>query len=179
MKKKTVIIILIGTIFLYFFVQKQNAISKDYFLEGQLTEIEYYIQYRDSLNLDISMVDVAWHIDHSLKVVNGVCNALINSDPEIYNKNFNVTRLMSFTFGFMPRGRGKASEAVMPPDEIKTEDILLQLKTVKEKLTEIVVLESNSNFNHPVFGQLNKGQTKRFLEIHTEHHIKIIKDILK
>ena len=40
-------------------------------------------------------------------------------------------------------------------------------------------LHANSNFKHPYFGVLNLKMTKRFLEIHTNHHLKIIKEILQ
>ena len=37
----------------------------------------------------------------------------------------------------------------------------------------------NAYFRHLIFGYLNKKRTIRFLQIHTAHHLKIIKDILK
>ncbi|MEO0902674.1 MAG: hypothetical protein AAFY00_11940, partial [Bacteroidota bacterium] len=40
-------------------------------------------------------------------------------------------------------------------------------------------LSEDAHFEHPNFDVINKGQTKRFLKIHTGHHLKIIKDILK
>ena len=34
-------------------------------------------------------------------------------------------------------------------------------------------------FEHPFFGKIKRKETIRFLEIHTNHHLKIIDDILK
>jgi hypothetical protein len=58
--------------------------------------------------------------------------------------------------------------------------------TVAEGLTEtrnsLLELESISNnhyFEHPFLGKLKKKAAIRFLEIHTNHHLKIIEDIIK
>ena len=53
------------------------------------------------------------------------------------------------------------------------------LKNTYQAITYLKDCEANQYFMHPFFGQLNKKQTIKFLEIHTEHHLKIIRDILK
>ncbi|MHA7057842.1 DUF1569 domain-containing protein [Aquimarina sp. M1] len=147
-------------------------------MDTQLYDIAYLIQFRDHLNMKVSSVSVAWHLDHSLKVINKIHNVLENSDPSLYEKNFSIARIFSFTFNYIPRSRAKSPAAVLPPKVIKTEDLLTQLENARKNLSNLSSLGANVNFLHPVFGQLNKKQTKRFLQIHTKHHLKIIRDIL-
>ncbi len=148
------------------------------FLRSQLEELETNIEYQDRLDREISEVGVAWHLDHMLKVINRIYDNLESSNPEDYQRNINFTRMAVFISGSMPRGRGKAPKSVTPPENIKTEDILSQLLEARQKLSKIDSLHEKANFEHPVFGQLNRKQSKRFIEIHTNHHLKIIKDIL-
>ncbi len=160
------------------FIKIGEQPSKNNYMNSELNKIEKYLLHRDSLNTQISKVTVAWHLDHSLKVINGICDSLQKSKPEIFKRKFNMARIFSFTFGFIPRGRAQSPKSVMPPDTIKTEDIVSQLMTARNKLIGLEALNEKSNFKHPVFDQLDKKQTKRFIEIHTRHHLKIIKDIL-
>ncbi|MDH7446984.1 DUF1569 domain-containing protein [Aquimarina sp. 2201CG14-23] len=152
--------------------------SKKAFMESQLYDIAYLIQFRDSIKTHVSEVPIAWHLDHSLKVINRIHDILKNSDPMVYEKRFNLARSFSFTLGYIPRGKARSPAAVLPPKEIRTEDILAQLEKARNNIKELEVLDPNSNFVHPVFGQLNTRQSKRFLKVHTKHHLKIIRDIL-
>ncbi|WP_299439804.1 DUF1569 domain-containing protein [uncultured Aquimarina sp.] len=158
--------------------QGDNNDAKKGFMDSQLYDIAYLIQFRDRVNATVSKVPIAWHLDHSLKVINRIHDVLKSSDPTVYEKRFNLARSFSFLFGYIPRGRGQSPAAVLPPKEIKTEGILSQLEIARENLSDLENLNENVNFIHPVFGQLNKKQSKRFLEIHTKHHLKIIRDIL-
>lgn len=156
----------------------RNTESGPSFLDEQFSEIVDYIPQRDKLDTRVSKVDVAWHIDHSLKTINRVCEALKNSDPNQYNSNFSLSRLLIYTWGDFPRGVAKAPKHVLPPDTISTEDLYLQLKEAKKNLKKLEVLEADTHFKHPYFKVINKKQTKRFLKIHTKHHLKIVRDIL-
>ncbi len=178
MRTPLLALIVIGNLAFWGYGQGDNNDAKKGFMDSQLYDIAYLIQFRDSLNTKVSEAPIAWHLDHSLKVINRIHDVLKSSDPTVYEKRFSLTRIFSFTFGYIPRGRAKSPAAVLPPKEIKTQDVLSQLEIARENLSDFENLDQNVNFIHPVFGQLNKKQSKRFLEIHTRHHLKIIRDIL-
>ena len=147
-------------------------------IENQLNKIKDYLAYRDFLAEDVSKVDVAWHLDHSLKVINRIVNSLRNSKPEEYKNDFNISRKVVFAAGRFPRGRGRAPKTVLPPESIKTEDMLQQLNESISNLKSLDSLEKHSNFYHSIFGMLDLKNSIKFLEIHTNHHLAIIEDIV-
>ncbi|MBQ4819064.1 DUF1569 domain-containing protein [Aquimarina sp. MMG016] len=177
--KKIVVFVLILSLIILVVIQVSGQSLKNDDMTSELNKIEHYLVHSDSINKEVSKVAVAWHLDHSLKVINGISDSLQNSDPTAYKRKFNIARFFSFTFGFIPRGRAQSPKYVLPPDTIKTEDIVAQLSLARDKLVALDSLDDKSNFNHPVFNQLNKQQAKKFIKIHTRHHLKIVRDILK
>lgn len=148
-------------------------------LKKQIKEIEELISYHQISNKNISSGGVDWHLDHVLRVVNGVSSALKNSDPLQYKWRFNWKRSYIFILGFIPRGKARAPKTVVAEGDILKEDLIAQVEKAKARLELFANLADNSYFNHPFFGDLNKRRTIKFLEIHTDHHLKIIKDILQ
>lgn len=129
--------------------------------------------------LSVSKANVGWHLDHSLKVINSVFGALKSSNPSEYKKEFNALRVLTFAIGYFPRGKAKAPKRVAPPEIILKDDIVSQLDLAIVNLENIDKLDGNQFFTHPLFKQLNKKETVKFLRLHTNHHLKIVKDILK
>lgn len=148
-------------------------------LDKIIYHLEQKISHNDIINLKISSKGVHWHIDHSLKVINGVVNYLKKSNPEDYHWKFNFIRTFILVKGSIPRGKGKAPKSVVNESIIVLTDIENQLKEAKKLILELDSLPKKSNFNHPYFGVLNLRMTKLFLKIHTNHHLKIIDDIIK
>ncbi len=144
-----------------------------------IEKLENFIQYKDKRNLKVSDSDVAWQIDHSLKVINLVIEATINSNPKKYKWKFNSWRLLLFTLNYIPRGKAKAPKIVRPPDLISQNDLTEQVSLAYDNIETLKHLDNNSHFTHFIFGQLNKRRTIKFLNMHTYHHLKIIDDILK
>ncbi len=58
-------------------------------LNAQLEEMEEYIPLFLSRDINVSQVNVGWHLAHSFKVINSVCSALKASDPSKYRSEFN------------------------------------------------------------------------------------------
>ena len=81
--------------------------------------------------------------------------------------------------GYFPRGKAKAPKYVKPPEVLLKEDIIAQLVEARGNIKKISTFSENAYFKHPLFGHLNTPRVVRFLDTHTKHHLKIVKDILK
>ena len=149
------------------------------FLNNEITALEGMITNSDIKATDVSTNGIDWHLDHSLKVIIVVTKALTKSDPSKYQRKYNLLRSVIFMSGKIPRGKGKAPRSVLPPDNILKEDLYLQFDSAVEALNQIEKLDPSSNFKHPYFGQLDLKMSLRFLSIHTNHHLKIMKEILQ
>lgn len=130
-------------------------------------------------NLQISKANVGWHIQHSLMVVNNIINVLKNADPKAYQWSFNLNRVLVFSMGKIPRGKGKAPKTVLPQDDITSQLLYEHIEKAKISANILSQLHKHQHFKHPYFGQLNLKSTKKFLMMHTKHHLEIIEDILK
>ena len=143
-----------------------------------LNSLESHIENHSAFNQKISNGDNAWHIDHSLKVINNVIIALQKSDPNLYKNNFSLLGKTFFKLGFFPRGKAKAPKYVNPPEVVLKEDLISQMELAKTNIKTIASLDKNAYFKHPLFGNINTKRVCRFLVLHTNHHLKIINDIL-
>ena len=77
----------------------------------------------------------------------------------------------------IPRGKGKAPKVVQPIEPATVALLISKLEIAKNNLNELESLNTNSYFTHPYFGNLNLKKALWFLKLHTNHHLKIIKDI--
>tara|TARA_R110001632_G_scaffold137043_2_gene252682 strand:+ start:5883 stop:6338 length:456 start_codon:yes stop_codon:yes gene_type:complete len=148
-------------------------------LENRLQLIESYISDAERLNPKVSKVNVAWQLDHSLKVINSVINSMKSSDPTLFKDNFSVLGKLLLKLNFFPKGKAKSPDHVNPPTIILKENIVLQLEQAKDNINQIKNFDENAYFKHPLFGNINKVRILGFLNAHTHHHLKIVKSILK
>lgn len=148
-------------------------------LNKVLEDLECKIPDFYKVKLSVSKASVGWHIEHTLMATIGILDALKNSDPKTYKWKFNFNRLFVYTFNKIPRGRAKAPKSVIPKDIILEKDLQQKIDLSKQKIEELKNLQLNHYFNHPYFGHLNLKPSIKFLEIHANHHLKIIEDILK
>ncbi|MBT8245617.1 DUF1569 domain-containing protein [Winogradskyella sp.] len=147
-------------------------------LANYIKILESHIPKHELTNPKVSKATIGWQIGHSLKVINNVSKAMQSSEPNEYKKNFSFLGKVFFTLGTFPRGKAKAPKHVKPPEVILKESLISQIEEAKVNVKTIKDLNANAFFKHPLFGHVNKKRVHRFLEIHTNHHLKIINDIL-
>lgn len=148
-------------------------------IDKSIAAIEKSIPFFEKKHINSSSVNVAWHLDHSLKVINTVSDALMQSKPENYKPTFSFIKSYIFLTKKIPRGKARAPKNVVSTSEISTKNLEIQLESAKLNLQKINKLPSKSHFPHPYFGMLPLNKSLRFLAIHTNHHLKIVEEIIK
>ena len=144
-----------------------------------LLELESHISNFEKTNPKVSNSTVGWQIDHCLLVINGIIGQIEISDPLKFQPKWTFPKFMVFTTGKIPRGKAKAPKVVIPTQVATQEELLAKLAAAKNNVLKLDSFSENQFFNHPFFKDLNVKQTRKFLTIHTKHHLKIIEDILK
>ena len=148
-------------------------------LENRLQLLESYIPQHETINTNVSKATIGWQIDHSLKVINAVVKSMEESDPTLFKNNFSFLGKFFLKIGFFPRGKAKVPKYLKSPEVILKSSIITQLEEAKHNIKKIQKFDKNAYFRHPLFGHLNTNRVVRFLDTHTNHHLKIIKSILK
>ncbi|MGS2727531.1 hypothetical protein ACU8DI_13050 [Psychroserpens sp. BH13MA-6] len=175
--KKTVLLVFI--IALNSCSSKKMAIGMySSFLSNEMNELKTYITEESIINESISTVKVGWHLEHILLTINEIYLNMESSNPKTFKKRPNLTRILMFSGNKIPRGKAKAPQVVQPQGKITVHRILKNYELAEEVLQKFDALNEYSYIKHPSAGYLNREDAKRFLKIHTEHHLKIIRDIL-
>lgn len=147
-------------------------------LDALLKELESKLPLMEKQNPAVSEASVGWHIEHSLLAAIKMINAVAHSEPDKYRWRFNWRRSMVFATGRIPRGKAKAPKAVVPESTADAATITAQFATLRDKLQNMSMLKPQHFFEHPFFGPLHVKHTFKVIQLHTQHHIKIINDII-
>ena len=144
-----------------------------------ISRLEQALPHADKVNLKVSQRGVDWHLEHSLKIIKSICDTLVASDPKEFKPKFSIPKYYIMWLNKIPRGQGRSPKPFNTLEEIDRSAIPQHFTAAKIALERIQNLEKNKHFRHPLFGDLNYKDAKKFIKIHTKHHLDIIDDILK
>lgn len=146
-------------------------------LTAQLSEIAQHLPAYACVNNKVSQVSAGWHLSHCMLTLRKIIETIGASDPAGYKRRFSFSKLLVFTSNSIPRGKGRAPKTVLPTD-INEGALQNQLQELSRQVALLDGLDPNQYFAHPYFGDLKLKEAIRFMEIHTRHHLKIVREIL-
>jgi hypothetical protein len=141
-------------------------------------KIEVALPQAEKVNSVISDRGVDWHLEHTLKIIIAISDTLGKSNPAEFKPTFGFWKIVILWSGHIPRGRSKSPKPFNNLDQVNVAELPDLLAKAKSALSRLDTLPSNSFFKHPVFGHLDLLQAKRFILIHSNHHLTIVEDII-
>ena len=148
-------------------------------LAEQVKDLEKFIPEYHICQPAVSGGPVGWHIEHCLLTIDQIIEALKRSSPDQYRPKFNFWKNIVMVTQWIPRGKAKAPKSVRPANESSPELLKQHVDTCLCLLKNWESLQKNNHFPHPYFGSMNTKQAMKFLRIHTNHHLKIIREIMR
>lgn len=124
-------------------------------IEKLLQELENNIEFCKTQNLNVSVSNVGWHIDHCLLTFDGIIKRLSQTNSKDYKWKPSFPRWFVLTTGKIPRGRAQAPERVRPKGDIDQVSLSDHLNLTKERIKELSAIDPRQFFEHPYFGHLN------------------------
>ena len=146
-------------------------------LTVQLSAIADLCPAAVTVNSKVSQVSAGWHLSHCMLTLTKIIESIAASNPEGYKQRFSFIKLLVFASGNIPRGEGRAPKTVQPT-EINEGALQSQLQELRKLFAQLEVLHPNQYFPHPYFGDLKLKEAIKFMEIHTRHHLKIVREIV-
>jgi hypothetical protein len=129
----------------------------------------------------ISAWSPAEHLDHTQKVSMSIVRRLGDKSAKPSPRGINLMGRVILLLGWIPRGRGNAPErlrgAVCTGAHI--EEALGRLEQALDALPLDALSASQLPIvPHPLFRSLTPSQALRFIVVHTNHHLRIVDEIL-
>jgi hypothetical protein len=129
----------------------------------------------------VSRWSVGQQIDHLQRVARGGLRVLEAARPPL-PRGINLVGRTLLGLGWIPRGVGKAPAQVVPADAPPLAELAERLPPLRADFAgaccdENLLGSRTPVFRHPYFGGLTPREALRFLVVHTEHHLKIVRDI--
>ena len=155
-------------------------------LEAVERSIDEHGEKLDRAEPEVSNWTIGQQFDHLLRATEHNLKAVrliergdderLNSEPR--------TRAAGglFSKGSIPRGIAEAPESVQPDSSPKLEELTARLAAVRELEAAFDTSPDHwarvdQKLDHPSLGPLDPEEWLRFAEIHTAHHLEIIRDI--
>jgi hypothetical protein len=148
-------------------------------LAALVNQFEQHIFDFEKSNIKFSVANVGWQIEHSLITIDTIISVLKKSNSANFQSKFNFSKFRVFLFNKIPRGRAKAPKIVTPQVGYTIASLQHHIAITLQNIDSLSTIQPNQFFKHPYFGDLKLKDAIKFLEIHTQHHLSIIKDIIR
>ena len=148
-------------------------------MESSINTLAELIPLAEKKAEGISRWSVGQHIEHAMLATIKMSEALLASTAGEKTQKFSLLRWSLFTLGWLPRGKAKAPELVIPEERPSTERLEELVQAARVSYEKAQGADPQQWFGHFIFGVLNKKSTLRLIAVHNRHHLKIAREIVR
>jgi hypothetical protein len=148
-------------------------------IERTLEDFRAVIANADATTPSVSEWRVGMHIHHCALSMIGISKSLRKSTPPMPRAKPSLSRSVTLTCGFIPRGRAKTPSFIVPSATVAQAELASLLDEAEKLMAVAQALDRDRWFTHPLLGPMGRDDAFKFIRIHNRHHLRIVADILR
>jgi len=126
----------------------------------------------------ISDWSVGMHVHHCCLSIQAIHDTLARSRPPAPRTWRTLLGRLVLWRGRFPRGRARAPKFAHPAPDLSAEQLTEQLAAAEQALSAMSGLDPGTWIRHFALGTFTRDDAIRFVGVHNDHHLAIIRDIL-
>ncbi len=147
--------------------------------KSQIDELRSLIPERARRSGPVSAWSVGQHLEHCVLSMRSMLGNLLACTGPAPEASPAPAGLRVLAAGKIPRGAAEAPEVARPKVDAAPDELEIGLAECSSLLLRAPEIREDAWSRHFALGILRRDQAMRFLEIHTDHHLGIIRDILR
>lgn len=147
-------------------------------LNSQIDELETLAASALIRKESVSNWSVGQQIEHSLIAISGMILALRKEHPGIGSRSPNMYRDTVMATKQFPRGKIEAPAISRPSEDPDPAFLGRLIVKTRNRVGNPLDISESATLIHPIMDVMYRDEAIEFMTIHTEHHLKIVREIL-
>lgn len=144
-----------------------------------LEKLENHVESWQVQDVSVSAWSVGQQIEHVLKATSTFTVMLLrNRQPDGSGIQKQLKGILLRRDSF-PRGVAKAPDVSLPGENTPEEALKSLLLKTRTRISRLDAVSPTAVAHHPYLGEMSRDEALQFMAIHLEHHLSIIRDIVK
>ena len=141
-----------------------------------LVELLPLMEVRSS---EVSDWSVGQQIEHVVRATSALTVLILrNRKPDGTGEQLPIKQML-LEHGSIPRGIAQAPEVSLPGTDTSRKELEALILKCRNRTSRLSAVDVESVAPHPYLGEMNRDEILRFMVIHLDHHIGIMRDILR
>ncbi|MDA0752462.1 MAG: DUF1569 domain-containing protein [Bacteroidetes bacterium] len=143
----------------------------------RLNQVAEFLPHASLRNEHISRWSIGQQAEHVIRATSAfTVQILRNRKPDGSGVQKPITAQL-LAHGMIPRGVADAPEATLPQLSTSPEELETLLLKARKRVSRLVEVHPESVANHPYLGEMDRDEIFRFMVIHLDHHLAIMREI--
>ena len=127
--------------------------------------------------VDISKWSIGQHAEHVVRATSALTILVLRNHASEGSNVSEALKVALLKQGFIPRGVAQAPEGTLPAEETDIDALNQLILKTSNRIRRLADVGPDAAAIHPYLGDMKREEAIRFMEIHLEHHLKIMHEI--
>ena len=143
----------------------------------RLDRVSAFLGFSGVTVADISEWSIGQHAEHVVRATSALTILVMRNRASEGSNESGAMKVALLNQGFIPRGVAQAPEGTLPAEETDIDALNQLILKTSNRIRRLAEVGPDAAAIHPYLGEMKRDEAIRFMEIHLDHHLQIMREI--